>query len=822
MSKKVVQVRRRRRTEPSESGERERAEAPRRGRTEDAGGAARPASQQAPSRPSESVPQIPIGGLLQLLGGGKLSLPMIVGILGILAICACLYIFVLGPSGPGDEVVLPAATQPVVVAQPTSLPRPTRTPRPFTPPAVSSQGGQTWLVMLYQDADDKVLEQDIYIDLNEAERVGSNDQLHIVAQMDRFQAGYQGDGDWSSTRRFYVTQDSDLHRVNSQEIADLGEANMADGETLVDFATWAIETFPADKHVLILSDHGMGWPGGWTDPAPGGKGRDNVALADMGDQLFLMEIDQALQRIRDQTGLDQFELIGLDACLMGHLEVLDALAPHARYAVVSQETEPALGWAYAGFLGALRDNPGMDGAELGRLIVDSYVQDDECIVDDQARAEFLSRGSPLSSLFGVPSAEQLAQQMEDSVTLTAVDLQAMPALMNRVNELSYALQGASQKDVAKARSYAQSFTSVFGKEVPPSYLDLGNLAQLLKAESGSGDVDGAADRVLAALDQTVIAEKHGPKKSAASGISIYFPNSQLYQSRYAGFDAYTTIAQRFATESLWDDFLTYHYTGRTFELGAGVIAVPERGATVAGPGVGEIEVSPVTLSRDVVAPGQTILLSADIRGTNVGYVLLFAGFFDQESNSIFVADTDYLASDETREIDGVYYPDWREEGELTMEFEWEPIVFAINDGVDSVVALLNPEVYGASPEQAVYTVEGIYTYADGGESRYARLYFSDGVLQQVFGYTGEGGTGAPREIIPNAGDTFTILDKWLDLNERGNVEQTVRLPGGTLTFGGETFSWEVLDAAAGQYVVGFIVQDLDGNSYESFEVATVE
>ncbi len=822
MSKKVVQVRRRRRTEPSESGERQRADAPRRGRTEDSGGAARPTSQQAPSRPSGSTPQIPIGGLLQLLGGGKLSLPMIIGLLAIVAICACLYIFVLGPSGPGDEYVLPAATQPGVMSQPTSLPGPTRTPRPFTPPAVSSQGGQTWLVMLYQDADDKVLEQDIYLDLNEAERVGSNDQLHIVAQMDRFRAGYRGDGDWSSTRRFYVTQDSDLHRVNSQEVADLGEANMADGETLVDFATWAIDTFPADKHVLILSDHGMGWPGGWTDPAPGGKGRDNVALADMGDQLFLMEIDQALQRIRDQTGLDQFELIGLDACLMGHLEVLDALAPHARYAVVSQETEPALGWAYAGFLGALRDNPGMNGAELGRLIVESYIEEDQRIVDDQARAEFLSRGSPLSSLFGVLSAEQLARQMQDSVTLTAVDLQVIPALMNRVNELSYALQGASQKDVAKARSYAQSFTSVFGKEVPPSYLDLGHLAQLLQAETGSRDVAGAAEGVLAALDQVVITEKHGPKKPAASGISIYFPNSQLYQSRYAGSDSYTTIAQRFATESLWDDFLNYHYTGQRFELGEGVVAVPERGATVVGPGVGEIEVSPVTLSADAVALGETILLSTDIRGTNVGYVLLFVGFLDQESNSIFVADTDYLESDETREIDGVYYPDWGEEGDFTMEFEWEPLVFAINDGVDSVVALFNPEVYGASPEQAVYTVEGSYTYTDGGESRYARLYFSEGVLQQVFGYTGEGGTGAPREIIPNAGDTFTVRDRWLDLNERGAVEQTVTLAGGTLTFGDETFSWEALDAAAGQYVVGFIVQDLDGNAYESFEVVTVE
>jgi hypothetical protein len=33
------------------------------------------------------------------------------------------------------------------------------------------------------------------------------------------------------------------------------------------------------------------------------------------------------------TGIDKFELVGLDACLMGHLEVMSALSEHARYAV---------------------------------------------------------------------------------------------------------------------------------------------------------------------------------------------------------------------------------------------------------------------------------------------------------------------------------------------------------------------------------------------------------------------------------------------------------------------------------------------------------
>jgi hypothetical protein len=109
-----------------------------------------------------------------------------------------------------------------------------------------------------------------------------------------------------------------------------------------------------------------------------------------------MELDQHSEQVRTRTGLEKFELIGMDACLMGHLEVFSALAPHARYAVASQETEPSLGWAYAAFLRELRANPEMGGADLGRAIVSSYIEEDQRIVDNQARAEFAGGGaSPL-------------------------------------------------------------------------------------------------------------------------------------------------------------------------------------------------------------------------------------------------------------------------------------------------------------------------------------------------------------------------------------------------------------------------------------------
>jgi hypothetical protein len=394
--------------------------------------------------------------------------------------------------------------------------------------------------------------------------------------------------------------------------------------------------------------------------------------------------------------------------------------------------------------------------------------------------------------------------------------------MNSVNDFSNALQSVNQKPVAQARSYAQSYTSIFGPQVPASYIDLGHFVQLFKQAGASGELGQAVDEILAALDQAVIAETHGPKRPGATGVSIYFPVSQLYRTPEAGPQSYTALASRFATESLWDDFLAYHYTGREFEPATNAVAVPDRAATVRGPAAGGLTVSPITASDNVAAPGRPVLLSTHIEGENVGYVYFFTGFYDSAANSITTIDMDYLESDDTGQLNGVYYPVWPEDGSFDLKFEWEPLVFAISDGTTSATALFQPETYGAAPEDAIYTVEGTYTYGDDGETRAARLYFSNGVLRQVFGFDGTDNLGAPREIIPQPGDSFTVQERWMDLDTNGAVVNVAIEAGETLTFSDQPFTWQEQDAAAGEYIVGFIVDDLDGNRTHVYEQITVE
>jgi hypothetical protein len=130
--------------------------------------------------------------------------------------------------------------------------------------------------------------------------------------------------------------------------------------------------------------------------------------------------------------------------------------------------------------------------------------------------------------------------------------------------------------------------------------------------------------------------------------------------------------------------------------------------------------------------------------------------------------------------------------------------------------------YGATSDQAEYTVDGIYTFTETGETRYAQLHFQNSKLTQVVGFTGETDNGAPREITPAQGDTFTIYDKWMDVDANGKVTGTVKQQGKVLTFGSQPLQWVTLDAAQGQYVVGFIAEDFDGNQYPIYTQINVK
>jgi hypothetical protein len=60
----------------------------------------------------------------------------------------------------------------------------------------------------------------------------------------------------------------------------------------------------------------------------------------------------------------------------------------------------------------------------------------------------------------------------------------------------------------------------------------------------------------------------------------------------------------------------------------------------------------------------------------------------------------------------------------------------------------------------------------------------------------------------------------MDLDDQGRVVKNAQEKGKTVTLGDDPLTWVDLDAAAGEYIVGFIIEDMDGNQYPAY--ATVQ
>ena len=686
--------------------------------------------------------------------------------------------------------------------------------------------GDTWLVMLYLDADDSILEEDIFFDFNEAELVGSSDKVHIVAQIDRYAGadGYAGGGNWSTAKRYYITKDNDLDNINSTELADLGEINMGSPDTLIDFAVWAANTYPADHHALILSDHGGGWSGGWTDSDPSY------------DYLTMNELDYAFSQILYGATLTKLDLIGFDACLMSQLDVFTVTAPYANFAVASEETEPATGWAYTAFLQKLVDNSAMDGREMAANIVDTYLEQDQRILNDGARARLMQGNTEIT-------AQDIIDYLLPTATLTAVDLAYIPEITTALNEFAQYMTGVDQVHVASARNYATSFTSPFGKDTVPSFIDLVNFSYILENEVGGAADNAAGTKLREAISKAIVRNKAGSEQAGAQGISIYFPNSVMYTDMYGGYDVYTTINNRFMNDSLWDEFLAYHYANVAFDPDSKTITIPNRMEDVVGPGAGTIQTSEMVLSSESLSEGEILSFDTKITGNNIGYVYMQYGWLAKDIRTMLVVlGMDYIRADQTREVMGVYYPDWGSSGSIPIHYEFEPKLFFLTDGSESNITFIEviASKYGQTEDDVRITVPGIFTFANGGRQLYAEMNFNDsGDMTEVLGYTGEievidlesgfeglfqidypgeEGGGDPYPLTPSVGDTF--MPFFIGYIVEDDVYVNVK--SDPITFSEQPFYLAAESAAIFDidfdYYTAVAVEDLDGNLTDATSV----
>ena len=373
-----------------------------------------------------------------------------------------------------------------------------------TPIQVLATDFPRWTLMLFLNGDNN-LEGSAIKDMNEMEVVGSNADVNIVVQMDRARGGDSSNDNWTGARRFLVEKDEDTRSLGSATVMDLGSVDSGIPETIIDFATWAMETYPAEHYAFVFWDHGDGWSftgesGGTKDLSYDDAERSAISVA-RGD------MEAALGGITSYLGRP-LDLLGMDACLMGSWEIAFVSAPYADVYVSSQASEGMDGWAYDTALADLVATPDMDAATLGDIF-----------------------------------AKRFNETRDD--TLSVVDLANLDVLNITLDDLATTLMASEVGgDILQDAAHdAQSF------DYSGSDRDIGDLLDLM-ATVAEVPIEVATSIASAqlALESVVLANyTHGRDVTDAHGLSIYAPTRRM-ESLY--------LEGSWAAGSLWDDLLT--------------------------------------------------------------------------------------------------------------------------------------------------------------------------------------------------------------------------------------------------------------------------
>ena len=381
------------------------------------------------------------------------------------------------------------------------------------PPRDNTAG---WTIMIYLDADNN-LESAGINDINEMEIVGSTPEVNIVVQVDRIpysvlaanNEGHLDDSsnsNWTNTRRYYITQDFDPYQISSDLKSELGELNMGDSQTLVDFASWAITEYPAKKYLLVIWNHG----GGFRSPAYTAK---DIAWDDTsgGDKITMPELEYALSAISAQMGKN-IDIVGMDACLMAMTEVAYQIKDYADILVASEENEPGDGWPYDTILGQLVVNPTTSPEQLATDIVDKYIY------------SYLSY----------------------DVTQSAIDLSYMNTLATQLSNFALAIMSdpLTPKNVYINAAYSSQY---YGD---PDFIDLYDFCSKVLIYSYNVQVKSIALSIQQTLISSVVINSNfnGWSVSDSKGLSIYFPWYYAYNS-----NKYNST--NFAQDTFWDEML---------------------------------------------------------------------------------------------------------------------------------------------------------------------------------------------------------------------------------------------------------------------------
>ena len=320
------------------------------------------------------------------------------------------------------------------------------------------------------------------LDMREGYGEGNPNLTVIIAYGGADKDGWRGMQVYSLADATADYQDNGRYDSWNTYTRSYPDYNMGSKESFQEFLTFLKPWEDAERKYLIMSGHGGAYKGAFPDE---NFETGNIPLTDMKTALTTSGIS--------------FDLIGLDTCLMGTIEVADALSGNTRYLLASEETEPSRGWNYSIIAHELVSNPSVDPKELGILIIDGYTR-------------YQAPNSP--------------------ATLSLIDMAAIPAVISSLDDFSRSLNDA-YKDPEGKRIIEEILTNSgeFGLQM---YMSLETderifISYTMDIITFARDIGNAlpamhpaADALVQSVSNAVLYHT-GQNRPYATGLSIFSP-----------------------------------------------------------------------------------------------------------------------------------------------------------------------------------------------------------------------------------------------------------------------------------------------------------
>jgi len=318
----------------------------------------------------------------------------------------------------------------------------------------------------------------------------------------------------------------------------LGEVDSANPSTLVQFAAWAKSQYPDTYSFLSLIDHGAGWAPDLFPGQPqgydwnGGDGVGGLFWDDTSGKVMPTKVLADALKWMTRGG-NKFDLIYMDACQMGTVEVMAELTPYAKY-IVSHENFAWATYPYDQFFNGVTSSTAPD--DLARQIASVY---SDSLPDD-----------------GHPAQMSVIKSSEMSNVLTELE-----DFTNALRVNNWPSKRADIQQAALDTAHLDENVD-FVLDDQDSTIDLHHFAsQFIGHPRAPTSLQNAAQNLMDAIESAIErnytysstpwAGSESWDMSNLKGLSIYFPLADEWKRKFYGSDALPT----FAANSTWDEFI---------------------------------------------------------------------------------------------------------------------------------------------------------------------------------------------------------------------------------------------------------------------------